>query len=81
MHLFWDQHLELTSNTVFALPNQAMSLVLMNIALTMLAGDLLVHELKTSALSISGACFRENPSRLRCCRLPGIESTGLRAEK
>ena len=52
MHVFWDQHLELTSNTVFALPNQAMSLVLMNIALIMLAVDLLAHELKTPSLPL-----------------------------
>jgi|TARA_B100002052_G_scaffold210881_1_gene192921 hypothetical protein len=52
MHFFWDQHLELTSNTVFALSNQAMSLVLMNIALIMLAVDLLAHELKTPSLPL-----------------------------
>ena len=41
-------------NVVIALQNQGMSLALMNIALTMLAVDLLVHELKTSALPLFG---------------------------
>ena len=36
----------------FDLPNQAMSLVLMNIALIMLAVDLLAHELKTPSLPL-----------------------------
>ena len=52
MHPFLNKLLELTSNTVFALPNQAMSLVLMNIALIMLAVDLLAYELKTPSFPL-----------------------------
>ena len=49
---FWDKRLELTRNTVVALQNQGILLALMNIALIMLAVDLLAHELKTSALPL-----------------------------
>ena len=81
MHFFWGQHLELTRNGAIALQNQGMSLNQMNIALTVLTTDLLAHELKASALLSSRTLFRESPSHLHCCRLPGIESTRLRAEK
>ena len=50
MHVFWDQHLKLTRNVGIALRNQGMLLNQMNIALTVLATDLLAHELKASAL-------------------------------
>jgi len=58
-----------------------MSLALMNIALAKLVVDLLAQSLKTSALPLFWAWFRESPSHLHCCRLPWIESTGQRAEK
>lgn len=50
MHFFWDQYLELTRNGTIALQNQGMSLNQRNIALTVLATDLLAHELQASAL-------------------------------
>ena len=82
MHFSWEKHLELSRNVAVASDkNQGMALALMGVALTMLATDLLAHELKASVMPSSRACFRENPSRLHCCRLPSIESKGLRAER
>ena len=54
MHFSWEKHRELSRNVAFASDsNQGMALALMGIALTMLATDLLVHELQTSALPTS----------------------------
>tara|TARA_B100002051_G_scaffold235600_1_gene236150 strand:- start:266 stop:523 length:258 start_codon:yes stop_codon:yes gene_type:complete len=52
IHFFWHKHLELIRNKVVALQNQGVLLALMNIALIMLAVDLLAHELKISALPL-----------------------------
>ena len=51
----WDKSLELTRNTVVALQNQGVLLALMNIALIMLAVDLLAHALKILVLPLFGA--------------------------
>ena len=52
MHAFFDKRLELTNNIFFALPIQAMWLVLMNIALIMLTVGLLAYKLKSSSLHL-----------------------------
>ena len=49
------KRLESTRNGAVDLQKQGMSLALMNIALTMLASDLLARVLKTSALSMTRA--------------------------
>ena len=46
------KRLESNRNGAVALKNQGMSLALMNIALTVMATDLVAHELKTSDLSM-----------------------------
>ena len=46
------KRLESTRNGAVALKNQDMSLALMNIALTVMATELVAHELKTSDLSM-----------------------------
>ena len=56
MHFSWEQHLELSRNVAVASDaNKGMALALMGIALTMLATDLMAHELKVSALPSSRA--------------------------
>ena len=56
MHFSWEKHLELSRNVAVASDkNQGMALALMGVALTMLATDLLAHELKASALPSSRA--------------------------
>jgi hypothetical protein len=56
MHFSWGKHLELSRNVAVASDeNQGIALALMGVALTMLATDLLTHELKTSALPSSRA--------------------------
>ena len=56
MHFSWEKHLELSRNVAVASDeNQGMALALMGVALTMLATDLLTHELMTSALPSSRA--------------------------
>ena len=49
------KRLESTRNRAVDLQKQGMSLALMNIALTMVASDLLARVLKTSALSMTRA--------------------------
>ena len=49
------KRLESTRNGAVDLQKQGMSLALMNIALTMVASDLLARVLKTSALSMTRA--------------------------
>ena len=49
------KRLESTRNGAVALQTQGIALALMGVALTMLATDLLAHELKASALSITRA--------------------------
>ena len=56
MHFSWEKHLELPRNVAVASDkNQGIALALMGVALTMLATDLLAHELKASALPSSRA--------------------------
>ena len=56
MHFSWEKRLELSRNVAVASDeNQGIALALMGVALTMLATDLLTHELKTSALPSSRA--------------------------
>ena len=56
MHFSWEKHLELSRSVAVASDkNQGIALALMGVALTMLATDLLAHELKTSALPTSWA--------------------------
>jgi hypothetical protein len=56
MHFSWEKHLELSRNVAVASDkNQGIALALMGVALTMLATDLLAHELKGSALPSSRA--------------------------
>ena len=56
MHFSWEKHLELSRNVAVASDkNQGIALALMGIALTMLATDLLTHELKVSVLPSSRA--------------------------
>ena len=56
MHLSWEKHLELSRNVAVASDkNQGIAIALMGIALTMLATDLLAHELKVSVLPSSRA--------------------------
>ena len=56
MHFSWEKHLELSRNVAVASDkNQGIALALMGVALTMLATDLLAHELKVSALPSSRA--------------------------
>ena len=51
MHFSWEKHLELSRNVAVASDkNQGTALALMGLALTMLAKDLLAHELKVSAM-------------------------------
>ena len=52
MHFFQQKRLESTRNGAVALQTQGIALALMGVALTMLATDLLAHELKTSALPL-----------------------------
>ena len=49
MHFSWEKHLELSRNVAIASDKNK------GVALTMLATDLLVHELKASALPSSRA--------------------------
>ena len=53
VNFFWDKRLALTRNLVDALQNQGNSLVLMNIALNMLALDLIAHKSWASDLPMS----------------------------
>ena len=54
MHFSWEKHLELSRNVAIASDeNQGVALALMGVALTMLAKDLLAHELSGSALPSS----------------------------
>ena len=56
MHFSWEKHLELSRSVAVASDNnQGIALALMGVALTMLAMDLLAHELKASALPSSRA--------------------------
>ena len=56
MHFSWEKHLELSRNVAIASDkNQGVALALMGVALTMLATDLLAHEMKASALPSSRA--------------------------
>ena len=56
MHFSWEKHLELSRNVAVASDkNQGVALALMGIALTMLATDLLAHELQTTALPTTGS--------------------------
>ena len=56
MHFSWEKHLELSRNVAVASDkNQGIALALMGVALTMLATDLLAHELNASALPSSRA--------------------------
>ena len=56
MHFSREKHLELSRNVAVASDkNQGMALALMGVALTMLATDLLSHELKASVLPSSRA--------------------------
>ena len=57
MHLFWDKHLELGGNVVIALAKirGCQFNCAEGIPLTMLAADLLSHELKASAMPSSMA--------------------------
>ena len=55
MHFSWEKHLELSRNVAVASDkNQGIALALMGVALTMLATDLLAHELKASAFRPPG---------------------------
>ena len=52
MHFSWQKHLELSRTvSTTADKNSGIALALMGIALTMLAKDLLAHELKTAPVS------------------------------
>ena len=56
MHFTWEKHLKLSKNVAVASDkDQGIALALMGVALTMLAADLLAHELKVSALPSSWA--------------------------
>ena len=56
MQFPWEKHLELSRNVAVASDkNQGIALALMGVALTMLATDLLAHELRGSALPSSRA--------------------------
>ena len=56
MHFSWEEHLELSKNVAVAsVKNQGIALALMGVALTMIATDLLAHELKASVLPSSRA--------------------------
>ena len=56
MHFSWEKHLELSRNVAVASDkNQGIALALMGVALTMLATDLLAHELQTSVMPSSRA--------------------------
>ena len=56
MNFFRDKYLELSRNVAIASDkNKGMALALMGVALTMLATDLLAHELKASVLPSSRA--------------------------
>ena len=56
MQFPWEKHLELSKNVAVASDkNQGIALALMGVALTMLATDLLTHELRGSALPSSRA--------------------------
>ena len=49
MHFSWEKHLELSLNVAVASDkNKGFALALMGVALTLLAKDLLAHELQTS---------------------------------
>ena len=53
MHFSWEKHLELSRNVAVASDkNQGIAIALMGVALTMLATELLAHELKTSDLPL-----------------------------
>lgn len=50
MHFSWEKHLELSRNVAVASDcNQGLALALMGVALTLLAQDLLVHEMRATA--------------------------------
>ena len=54
MHFPWEKHLELCRSVAVASDeNQGIALAVMGVALTMLAKDLLAHELNGSALPSS----------------------------
>ena len=54
MHFSWEKHLELSRNVAITSDrNQGKALGLMGLALTLLAKDLLMHELQTSPLPSS----------------------------
>ena len=54
MHFPWEKHLELSRNVAITSDrNQGMALGLMGLALTLLAKDLLMHELQTSPVPSS----------------------------
>ena len=55
MHLSWEKHLELSRNVAVASDKIRDGSCLMGVALTMLATDLLAHELKVSVLPSSRA--------------------------
>ena len=56
MHFSWEKHLNLSRTVAVASDkNKGIALALMGVALTMLATDLLAHELKASALPSSRA--------------------------
>ena len=51
MHFSWEKHLELSRNVAVASDNnQGLALALMGVALTLLAKDLLMHEMQTTPL-------------------------------
>ena len=51
MHFSWEKHLELSRNVATASDNnQGLALALMGVALTLLARDLLIHEITLSPL-------------------------------
>jgi len=56
MHFSWEKHLELSRNVAVASDgNQGSALALMGVALTLLAKDLLAHELRATAQQSSKA--------------------------
>jgi len=51
MHFSWEKHLKLSRNVAVASDkNQGVALALMGLALTLLAKDLLAHELQATAM-------------------------------
>ena len=56
MHFSWEKHLELSRNVAIASDkNEGIAAALMGVALTVLATDLLAHELMTSVFPSSRA--------------------------